>query len=422
MRFTKPKGTSDFYGDNIREWQAIEGMIRQMCAEFSIGEIRTPMYENVDLFKRGVGETTDIVEKEMFVFNDAGGRTFALRPEGTANVARAFIENGMGALPRPVKMYYIMPVFRAEKPQKGRFRQHHQFGVEYLGAGESACDAEVISVAAELLRRVGIKGARPQINSLGCVDCRARYNQALTAFLGDNLDKLCQTCAARFGKNPLRVLDCKNASCRELMGGAPLPMDVLDEECRAHFDDVVRELKILGIEYDLAPRLVRGLDYYTRTVFEFISADLGAQDALLGGGRYDGLMESCGGAATPAVGFGMGLERLLIILGEQGINLARGDARPVFAGYMGERGREAAVRLVQDLRRRGVPAAVDLMGRSVKAQMTYADKIGALYSLVLGDDEIDGGAVKVKNMDSGESAVRRIDDLAEFFISEVNNE
>ena len=416
MAFSRPKGTNDFYGDKIREWQAIEAIIRNMCDEFLISELRTPMYEYADLFRRGVGETTDIVEKEMFTFTDAGGRLFALRPEGTANAARAYIENGMASLPKPLKLFYIMPNFRADKPQKGRYRQHHQFGVEYFGAEGPECEAEVISVANELLMRVGIKGALPHINSLGCTDCRARYNEALKGFLGDNLDKPCETCRGRFEKNPLRVLDCKNQACKELMTLAPLSTDVMDEDCRLHFEGVQKHLKALGIDFTLSPKLVRGLDYYTRTVFEFFSADLGAQDSLFGGGRYDGLIQDCGGPKTAAVGFGMGIERLLIILEEQGVKLASSLKKPVFAGFMGEKGQLKALKLVQALRRAGIPAEFDLLARSVKAQMNYADKIGAAYSLIIGDDEVEKGIVKVKNMDSGETAEVRIDELAEYFV------
>jgi histidyl-tRNA synthetase len=412
MTFSRPKGTNDFYGEQIKDWQAIEEIIRKLCGEYLISEIRTPMYEYAELFQRGVGETTDIVQKEMFTFKDAGDRLFALRPEGTANVARSFIENGMASLPMPLKLFYVMPVFRAEKPQKGRYRQHHQFGVEYFGAAGPECDAEVISVAYELLARIGIKGAIPHINSLGCKDCRAAYNAALKAFLGDNLEKLCPACRERFEKNPLRVLDCKNTGCGELMQNAPSSLDVMDSECRGHFEGVQKHLTLLGIDFVVSSKLVRGLDYYTRTVFEFKSADLGAQDSLLGGGRYDSLVKECGGPDTAAVGFGMGLERLLIILDEQGVKLSDADLKPVFAGYMGERGRTEAARLVQALRRDGIPAEFDLLGRSVKAQMKYADRLGVRYSFIIGDDEIDNNLIKIKNMDSGETVEKRLDDFA----------
>ncbi|MCL2702248.1 MAG: histidine--tRNA ligase [Defluviitaleaceae bacterium] len=416
MAFSRPKGTSDFFGEQILEWQAIEDIIRELCAGFLINEIRTPMYEYAELFRRGVGETTDIVQKEMFTFKDAGDRLFALRPEGTANVARAFIENGMASLPMPLKLYYIMPVFRAEKPQKGRFRQHHQFGVEYFGAAGPECEAEVISVASALLERIGIKGAVPHINSLGCKDCRAAYNAALKMFLGDNLEKLCPICRGRFEKNPLRVLDCKNAECAGLVANAPLSVDIMDEECGNHFEGVKRNLDLLGIDYIVSERLVRGLDYYTRTVFEFKSTDLGAQDSLLGGGRYDGLMKDCGGPDTAAVGFGMGLERLLIILEGQGVKLSDIDIRPVFAGFIGGRGRDEAVKLVQNLRKNGIPAEFDLLGRSVKAQMKYADKLGAAYAIVIGDGEIENDSVEVRDMRKGGSEVQSLSNLSEYFV------
>ncbi|MDR1703530.1 MAG: histidine--tRNA ligase [Clostridiales bacterium] len=416
MTYSRPKGTADIWGKDIAAWRRVEDAIRALCRAFCIDEIRTPMYEYEELFRRGIGETTDVVQKEMFTFTDAGGRDYALRPEGTAGVVRAFIENGMSSLSMPQKLYYIMPVFRAEKPQKGRYRQHHQFGIEYIGAYNPECDAEVISVARELLFKLGIEDVELHINSIGWPECRAKYNNAFKTFLGKNIDKLCPTCRERFEKNPLRVLDCKNESCKALMAGAPTSVDTLDKECRAHFMGVLAALEALGIDYIVDPFLVRGLDYYTRTVFEFKSTSLGAQDTVCGGGRYDGLIAECGGQDTASVGFGMGIERLLLIMEEKGLIKAQTDETgPVFIGYIGYSGKNAGARLALELRRVGIPCEYDIMERGVKAQMKRADKLNAAYSIIIGDDEVETGRVKIKDMRTGEAVEKGIDDVITYF-------
>jgi histidyl-tRNA synthetase len=352
----------------------------------------------------------------MFTFTDAGGREYALRPEGTAGVVRAFIENGMSSLSMPQKFFYIMPVFRAEKPQKGRYRQHHQFGIEYIGAYGPECDAEVISVAKELLDGLGITDAELHINSIGWPRCRAKYNETLKAFLGENIEKLCPTCKERFERNPLRVLDCKNEGCKALMAGAPTSVNTLDKECRSHFDGVLAALENLGIDYIVDPFLVRGLDYYTRTVFEFKSTSLGAQDTVCGGGRYDGLIAECGGQDTASVGFGMGIERLLLIMEEKGLIKAHmAEAGPVFIGYIGDEGKKAGAKLAQELRRAGIPCEYDIIERGVKAQMKRADKLNAGYSVIVGGDEVLTGRVNIKDMRTGEAVERGFDEVEVYF-------
>lgn len=411
MIYARPKGTEDVYGARMEAWLAVEEEIRGLCLAYNIREIRTPMYESVELYRRSTGETSDIVTKEMFTFTDAGGRTFALRPEGTPGVARAFIENGMSSLPMPQKYFYIMPVFRAEKPQKGRLRQHTQFGVEYLGADGPDSDAELISVAYGIIKRLGIRSGSLKINSLGGQECRKRYNSVLTAFIGDNIDKLCPDCRSRFDRNPLRALDCKNTDCAAVMAEAPTSVSVLGKECLAHFQGVQESLTNLGIPFVVDSKLVRGLDYYTRTVFEIVSTDLGAQDALCGGGRYDGLVTGIGGPNTPAVGFGMGIERLLIAMNQE-----QADAKPgpVYVGHIGDEGRLAAGKLTQTLRDAGISAERDLLGRSVKAQMKAADKLASPFSMIIGADEAAGGTVSIKNMTSGETAGVNINEIVRF--------
>ncbi|MCL2406869.1 MAG: histidine--tRNA ligase [Defluviitaleaceae bacterium] len=416
MTFSKPKGTNDFYGEQTKNWRKLEAAIHTLCAIFRVDEIRTPIYEYADLFIRGVGETSDIVQKEMFTFNDAGGRLYALRPEGTANAARAYIENGMQSLPSPVKLYYIQPNFRAERPQKGRYRQHTQFGVEYYGAAGPECEAEVISVAYELLRQIGVGGITVHLNSIGCKDCRATYNRVLLSFMEERKHNLCDLCATRLVKNPLRVLDCKNPSCKEVIQGAPSSLSALDEECAAHFDGVLKLLDLLRVDYVVDNGLVRGLDYYTRTVFEFVSTDLGAQAVLCGGGRYDGLMADCGGPPTPAVGFGMGLERLLLIIEEQKKKIGEDEAKLTYIGFLGDDGKKAAYGLTQQLRRAGIPVELDICGKSMKNQMKYADKIDAGYAIIIGDNEVASGNVNVKNMVTGEQEIQPISEIAVFLL------
>lgn len=401
------KGTKDIYGAEVRAWQEVEGKMRRICETFGIGEIRTPAFEFTELFVRGVGETTDIVQKEMYTFTDDGDRSLTLRPEGTAGAVRAYIEHGMHNQAQPTKLYYISPTFRCENTQAGRQRQFHQFGVEMLGSYSVAQDAEAISVAASLLEEMGIHGVELRMNSLGCPECRSRYNKELRDFIGKNLDKLCPTCKERFEKNPLRVLDCKEESCQAIIADAPSVLDCLDEECTAHFQKVQDILTEMGIPFTIDPKIVRGLDYYTRTVFEFVSDGL----TVCGGGRYDMLVEECGGKPTGAVGFGLGIERLIMILEKQNGAIVDNPQRDVYIGSMGEKGLLKAQGLTLALRKDGICADCDTVERSVKAQMKYANKIGAKYSVILGDSELESGLVELKEMETGEKEQVALDDL-----------
>ncbi len=401
------KGTKDIYGVEVKAWQKIEEKMRRICETFGIGEIRTPAFEFTELFVRGVGETTDIVQKEMYTFTDDGDRSLTLRPEGTAGAVRAYIEHGMHNQAQPTKLYYISPTFRCENTQAGRQRQFHQFGVEMLGSYSAAQDAEAISVAATLLKEMGVHGVELRMNSLGCPECRSRYNKELRHFIGANLDKLCPTCKERFEKNPLRVLDCKEESCQAVIADAPSVLDCLDEECTAHFQKVQDILTEMGIPFTIDPKIVRGLDYYTRTVFEFVSDGL----TVCGGGRYDMLVEECGGKPTGAVGFGLGIERLMMILEKQNGALVDNPQRDVYIGSMGETGLLKAQGLTLALRKDGIRADCDTVERSVKAQMKYANKIGAKYAVILGESELESGQVELKEMETGEKEQIALQDL-----------
>ena len=407
------KGTKDIYGAEVKAWQEIEGKMRRICETFGIGEIRTPAFEFTELFARGVGETTDIVQKEMYTFTDDGDRSLTLRPEGTSGAARAYIEHGMHNHAQPTKLYYISPTFRCENTQAGRQRQFHQFGIEMLGSYSAAQDAEVISVATALLEELGVEGVELRINSLGCPECRARYNKELKEFIGKNLEQLCPTCKERFEKNPLRVLDCKVESCQKIVANAPSVLDCLDEECTAHFQKVQDILTANGIAFTIDPKIVRGLDYYTRTVFEFVSDGL----TVCGGGRYDNLVEEIGGKPTGAVGFGLGIERLIMILEKQHGAITETPERDVYIGSMGEKGLLKAQALTYGLRKAGIQADCDTVERSVKAQMKYANKTGAAYSVILGDNEIAEDSVKLKNMETGEEEPVKVSELFDIMIA-----
>lgn len=407
-----PKGTKDMLPRDAAAWHYVEQKARETAALFSFREIRTPMFEHTELFTRGVGETTDIVTKEMYTFEDKGGRSMTLRPEGTAGVARAFIENGLGQDVMPMKAYYLASVFRYERPQSGRLREHHQFGVELYGSSSPYADAEVISLAHTFLSSVGIGGLTLHLNSIGCKECRPKFNAALRGYIGDNLDRMCGKCRERFDKNPLRILDCKEEKCREIVKAAPSITDFLCDDCRAHFEQLQGILERQGVPFVVDPSVVRGLDYYTRTVFEFVSEDIGAQGTVCGGGRYDGLVEEVGGKSTPAVGFGLGLERLLLVLQNTGRLDAPRERADVYLAPLGERAAGEVPAIAAGLRRAGVSADYDMMGRGVKAQMKYADKSGARFVVVIGDNELESGAAVLKNMDTGEERSVALDDIA----------
>ena len=406
-----PKGTKDMLPDEAYKWHYVEDVARRTAHSFGFKEIRTPTFEHTELFLRGVGETTDIVNKEMYTFTDKGGRSMTLRPEGTAGVARSYIENGLVQNGLPLKTYYISSIFRYEKPQNGRLREHHQFGVEMYGSDIPKADVEVISLANTFLRNVGLTQLALNINSIGCKECRAKYNQALKEYIGANLEGMCATCKSRFEKNPLRILDCKEERCGAITANAPKILDYLCDDCKDHFDGVQKGLKALDIEFTVNSGIVRGLDYYTRTVFEFVSTDIGAQGTVCGGGRYNHLVEEVGGKPTPAAGFGLGLERLLLVL-ENTNNLKAVDKGiDVYVAPLGDRAWDESQAICQQLRQAGLSAETDLMGRSLKAQMKYADKINARYVAIIGDDELDQGVATVKNMQEGTSNQISLEEL-----------
>ena len=409
-----PKGTKDVLPQDSYKWQYVEGIAREIAHTFGSKEIRTPVFEHTELFQRGVGETTDVVTKEMYTFLDKGGRSITLKPEGTAGVARAFIENGLIGGAMPSKMYYIIPAFRYERPQAGRLREFHQFGVEMFGASGADTDAEIIALADSLLKRLGIK-VQLYINSIGCPTCRKAYNEKLKAFFAPHLESLCFDCKTRFEKNPLRLLDCKEDGCKAINQNAPKITDCLCEECAEHFEELKSYLSLAGVEYQINPRIVRGLDYYTRTVFEFVSTEIGAQGTVCGGGRYDGLISQLGGAPTPAIGFAAGIERLLMVMENSGVKIPDTSAPEVYLAGMDEQGRKTAFGICAALRAAGVCAETDHMARSVKAQFKYADKINAKFVAVIGSNELETGIINLKDMSGGEQKQVALDKLVEFF-------
>ena len=409
-----PKGTKDVLPQDSYKWQYVESIAREVAELFNIKEIRTPVFEHTELFQRGVGDTTDIVTKEMYTFKDKGDRSITLKPEGTAGVVRSFVENGMGNGVLPAKMYYIIPAYRYERPQAGRLREFHQFGVEVYGSSSAQTDAETISVAATLLKKLGLQ-IKLYINSIGCPTCRAAYNKALKDFFAPNLDKLCGDCKTRYEKNPLRLLDCKEENCKQINVDAPKILDYLCEECHAHFEQVKECLTLAGVEYEINPRIVRGLDYYSRTVFEFVTTTIGAQGTVCGGGRYDGLIEQLGGKPTPAVGFAVGLERLLMVMEQAGVEIPAASVPTVYIAGMDADCRKKAFALATELRQNVIRAEVDLMERSVKAQFKYADKIGAKYVAVIGGNELAEGKANVKCMADSTNEMVAFEDMVTYF-------
>lgn len=398
MIIKAPKGTMDVIPENAYKWQFIENKIRQITGEFGVSEVRTPVFEHTELFQRGVGDTTDVVSKEMYTFIDKAERSITLRPEGTAGVVRSFLQNGMFADAQPTKLYYIIPCYRYEKPQAGRLREFHQFGVEAFGSPDSSVDAEVISMAFNLLTSLGVKNLKLYVNSIGCPNCRKEYNSKLKDYFSQYTDELCETCKTRLEKNPMRIIDCKVSHCEEIGAKAPKILNEQCPECTEHYNKLCKYLDTMGIEYEIDDTIVRGLDYYTTTVFEIKSEGL----VVCGGGRYNGLVEELGGKPTPGVGFGLGLERLLLVLETQGLLPEAESDVQLYIANIGENADIYAQKLVNELRMHGIASEKDLMSRSLKAQMKYADKIGAKYTVVIGDDEIKNGKVNIKNMTTGE--------------------
>lgn len=409
-----PKGTKDVLPAESYKWQYVESVARDTAKLFNLKELRTPTFEYTELFQRGVGDTTDVVTKEMYTFRDKGDRSITLKPEGTAGAARSFIENGMANGVLPAKMYYFTPAFRYERPQAGRLREFHQFGVEIFGAKGAQTDAEAVVIADTLLKKLGLK-VKLCINSIGCPTCRAAYNKALKAFFAPHVEELCYDCKTRFEKNPLRLLDCKEENCKKINAGAPTILEYLCEDCTAHFESFKTCLDLAGIEYEIDPRIVRGLDYYTRSVFEFISTSIGAQGTVCAGGRYDGLIEEIGGNAMPAVGFAAGIERLLIVMEQTGVEIPAPAVPTVYLAGMDEACRNKAFEIAIKLRQAGIFAEIDHMDRSIKAQFKYADKIGAKYVAVIGGNELAEGKANVKCMETGESERVCFDDMSAYF-------
>ncbi len=408
MEMQAPKGTKDMLPQDAYKWHYVENTFKNTAKNFCMKEIRTPIFEHTELFLRGVGDTTDIVQKEMYTFNDKGNRSITLKPEGTAPAVRAFIENRLFNEAQPTKLFYVTPCFRYENVQKGRLRQFHQCGIEMFGSKEPSIDAEVISFAMEVLKNLGLKSLSLNINNLGCPDCRPKYNEALKNFLKENYEDLCPTCKERFEKNPMRILDCKEKKCHEITKNAPQILDYVCEECNDHFEKVKEYLGLLNISYTIDPGIVRGLDYYTKTIFEILNDDF----TVCGGGRYDNMIEELGGPSMPAIGFGMGIERMIMTLEKEGVEIPNEAPVALYIGSRGEEAYKASFKLANDLRVEGIKVEINHMGRSFKAEMKYANKIGAMFTTILGDDELSNKQIKLKRMNDGEIFEVSLDDIA----------
>ncbi len=398
QKITGPRGTQDVSPYESYKWLLLENKLREVVDQYGFKEIRTPTFEHTELFLRGVGDTTDIVNKEMYTFEDKGKRSITLRPEGTASTVRSVLEKGILNEGLPLKAYYILSCFRYEKPQAGRLREFHQLGIELFGAQDYTADAEVIATGARILKELGLTAVKLNINSIGCPNCRPKYHEKLKEYFAQHIDGMCEDCKARFEKNPLRLLDCKEEKCSAIAKNAPVVIEHLCDECHDHFEGLKKTLDAMGVDYTINTKIVRGLDYYTKTVFEFVYDGIGSQGTVCGGGRYDGLFEELGGNHVPAVGFGMGLERLLLTLEAEGISLGEDSVPEIFFANIGEAAKVYAFTLAEKARAEGMRAQSDLMGRSLKAQMKYADKIKAIYTVVLGDDEVANQTAVAKNM------------------------
>lgn len=409
------RGTNDVLPFTGYKTKYIEDMMLSISESFGFSEIRTPVFEHTELFDRSVGETTDVVQKEMYTFNDKGGRSITLKPEGTAGVVRAFLEHGLFNEAMPQKYAYVTPCFRYEKPQAGRLREFHQFGVECFGADNASADAEIISLAYRIFAFFEVEDLRLEINSIGCPECRKKYQDALKEYFKAHTGELCETCLGRLERNPMRILDCKSPVCSSIAKDAPKILDYICDDCRAHFESVKKYLDKMEIEYTVNPSVVRGLDYYTRTVFEFISDSIGAQSAVCAGGRYDGLVEELGGPSTPACGFAIGLERFMLLLEARNISLPEKNPVDLYIASMNEEANLVASKLAFDLRDEGVICLFDIFGRSLKSQMKYANKIGATFTMVLGEDEIAKGKVNVKCMMDGSEEELELESFTDNF-------
>ena len=416
------KGTNDILPDESHNWQFVEGQMLDVASLYGFKEIRVPVFEHTEVFKRSVGDTTDVVQKEMYTFDDKGGRSITLRPELTAGVIRSVIENGLVNAALPLKVCYVGGCYRYEKPQAGRLREFHQFGVECIGAAEPTADAEVISLARQVLNSIGIEKISLEINSIGCPECRKEYHKALKEYFSKNKETLCGTCNERLDRNPMRILDCKSPVCSQIAANAPVVLDYLCDDCKNHFESVKSYLNAMNIEFTVNPHIVRGLDYYTRTVFEFVSGDIGAQSTVCGGGRYDGLVSQMGGPTVPSLGFAMGIERLMLVLKNQGVAMPEAIKSDLYIAALGEKANVKSAELSCSLRNEGFSVETDICARGLKAQMKFANKIGAKYTMVLGDSEIDSNLAKIKNMATGVETEVELSNLSDKFMEIITED
>lgn len=413
MLTNAPKGTKDLLPAQAYKWHYVERKFAEICKNYGFKEIRTPMFEHTEVFARGIGDTTDVVQKEMYTFNDHGNRSITLKPEGTSGVVRAFIEHKQYAEVQPTKYYYDTDCFRYEKPQSGRLRHFHQFGIEVFGTPNMLADSEVICLANDFLNQLGITEIELRINSVGCPECRKKHREALKEFLRPRYDELCNTCKERYDRNPMRILDCKSEICQEIVKDAPRMLDYLCDDCKNAFEELKSNLTAMGIEYKVDPNIVRGLDYYTKTAFEFVTTSIGAQGTVCGGGRYDHLIEELGGPPIPGVGFGLGIERLLMLMDACGAQFPADDSVDVFIAVMGERAKAFGLKLCRELRQSGVAAEMDTLARNIKGQFKYADRLNAKYTLVIGENELDKGVVSLKDMSMSQQREIKIEDIFE---------
>lgn len=401
MNIIAPKGTKDILPDQVYKWHFVEAAFKEICRRYGFAEIRTPVFEHTELFSRGVGDTTDIVEKQMYTFLDYGNRSITLRPEGTSPVVRAFVEHKQYAEVQPIKYFYDIPCFRYEKPQSGRLREFHQFGIEIFGTMDMVADAEVMALGYDFLIGMGIEDIELRINSIGCPSCRKVHREALKEFLQPKYEELCSTCKSRYEKNPMRIFDCKSEICQSLIKGAPIMLDYLCDECKEAFHQVKKNLEAQGIPYVVDSTIVRGLDYYTKTAFEFVTNSIGAQGTVCGGGRYDNLIEQLGGPPIPGVGFGLGIERLILVMEANGVVFDKPPAADLFIGVIGERAKSYSLSLARDLRKEGYAIEIDALSRNIKGQLKYADRLKVKNTLLIGDDEMDMGKFTLRNMETG---------------------
>lgn len=413
MLTNAPKGTKDLLPAQAYKWHYVERKFAEICKNYGFKEIRTPMFEHTEVFARGIGDTTDVVQKEMYTFNDHGNRSITLKPEGTSGAVRAFIEHKQYAEVQPTKYYYDTDCFRYEKPQSGRLRHFHQFGIEVFGTPNMLADSEVICLANDFLNQLGITEIELRINSVGCPECRKKHREALKEFLRPRYDELCNTCKERYDRNPMRILDCKSEICQEIVKDAPRMLDYLCDDCKNAFEELKSNLTAMGIEYKVDPDIVRGLDYYTKTAFEFVTTSIGAQGTVCGGGRYDHLIEELGGPPIPGVGFGLGIERLLMLMDACGAQFPADDSVDVFIAVMGERAKAFGLKLCRELRQSGVAAEMDTLARNIKGQFKYADRLNAKYTLVIGENELDKGVVSLKDMSMSQQREIKIEDIFE---------